>query len=276
MAGALRIELSRADAPVRVLQLTDTHLGELPGTELLGLDTDASLAAVAHQALAEAPPPDLLLGTGDLSDHGSAASYQRLRQVFDRFSAPWYWLPGNHDDRAVMSAVVGRERVCPELRIGCWHLILLDSQIPGEVGGQLGSGELQRLEEGLAEAARDGLWSLVCLHHQPVPVGCEWLDEQMVQDAAALFDILGRYPRARGLLWGHVHQSLDRSRGELRLMCTPSTCVQFLPGQRNFAVDTAAPGYRWLTLHPDGHMESRVSRVQGFQQAADRAAQGYR
>ena len=162
------------------------------------------------------------------------------------------------------------------LRIGRWHVTLLDSQIPAEVGGELGCRELLRLDEALDRAAREGLWSLICLHHQPVPVGCEWLDEQMLHDADAFFALLGRYPRARGVLWGHVHQALDRYREDLRLMCTPSTCVQFLPRQRTFAVDEAAPGYRWLTLHGDGRIDSEVLRVRDFRATADRNAQGYR
>ena len=38
--------------PARLLQITDTHLGERPGTPLLGVDTDRSLRAVLEQSLA--------------------------------------------------------------------------------------------------------------------------------------------------------------------------------------------------------------------------------
>ena len=68
----------------------------------------------------------------------------------------------------------------------------------------------------LFAAAEQGLYSLVCLHHQPVPIGCEWLDEQMVADAAEIFAILDRFPGVRGVLWGHVHQQVDRRHGAIQ------------------------------------------------------------
>ena len=116
----------------------------------------------------------------------------------------------------------------------------------------------------------------MCLHHQPVPVGCEWLDEQMVADARAFFEVLGRFPHVRAVLWGHVHQELDRRKDDLRLLCSPSTCVQFLPGQEDFAVDTLAPGYRWLELEPDGNVRTGVSRAESQHFPVDRRAPGYR
>jgi Icc protein len=47
-------------------------------------------------------------------------------------------------------------------------------------------------------------------------------------------------------------------------MGTPSTCFQFAPHSATFAIDDAGPGYRWLELHADGSLESRVGRASGF------------
>jgi Icc protein len=163
----------------------------------------------------------------------------------------------------------------PVVRRGSWQVVLLDSQIPGEVGGELGAAELALLEQLLAEGEQLGLYSLVCLHHQPVPIGCAWLDQQKVADAEALFAVLDRHSGVRGLLWGHVHQHFERQHGRVQLLCSPSTCVQFKPGQADFAVDDLAPGYRWLRLYPDGRLESGVSRVQGVHFTVDHEAGGY-
>lgn len=274
-AGHSVIELTPRDEAIRIVQLTDTHLKGYSGGTLLGLDTDHSLQAVVDLVLREYPVPDLLLGTGDLADSGAGDAYRRLIGYFDQITPDHYWLPGNHDLRDVMTDVAGARRLPGEIRIGNWQIVMLDSQLPGEVGGHLGNAELQRLEEALENAADAELYSLLCLHHQPVPVGCDWLDEQMVSDARALFEIIGRYPRVRGLLWGHVHQEVDQRCEDLRLLCTPSTCVQFLPHQVDFAVDTLAPGYRWLELTPDGRMETAVSREDGVQFHVDRKASGY-
>ncbi|WOJ92536.1 3',5'-cyclic-AMP phosphodiesterase [Congregibacter variabilis] len=268
-------ELSVQVETIRIVQLTDTHLKTHDGGKLLGLDTDYSLQAVVDLANKEYPKPDFVLGTGDLADSGAGDAYRRLIGYFDQVSPEHFWLPGNHDLRDVMIEVGGAERVPGEIRVGAWQIVMLDSQLPGEVGGHLGRPELQRLEECLNAGAEAQLHTLICLHHQPVPIGCEWLDEQMVSDADSFFEILGRYPRVRGLLWGHVHQELDKYREDLRLLCTPSTCVQFLPGQQDFAVDTQAPGYRWLELDADGAIRTDVSRAVSQIFPVDREASGY-
>lgn len=261
---------------VRVVQLTDTHLCQTQGGTLLGMDTDHSLQAVIDLVKAERPVIDLLLGTGDLSDQGALDAYRRLRGYFAQLSDSYCWLPGNHDDRANMDVVSDHPlRLCREIRLGRWQVVMLDSQVPGLVGGELGSDELTLLEAALVAAAEQELFTLVCLHHHPVLIGCEWLDEQMVADAPAFFAILDRFPGVRGVLWGHVHQQVDRRHGDIQLMASPSTCVQFAPGSVGFKADPAPPGYRWLDLHDDGTLRTGVSRVWGVPFKVDLDSGGY-
>ncbi|MFK8042516.1 3',5'-cyclic-AMP phosphodiesterase [Congregibacter sp.] len=268
-------QLSVRSETVRVVQLTDTHLKAHDGGKLLGLDTDYSLQAVIDLVKREYPDPDFILGTGDLADSGAGDAYKRLIGYFDQITTEHFWIPGNHDLRDVMVDVGGAKRLPGEIRVGAWQIVMLDSQLPGEVGGHLGRPELQRLEECLKSSSEAGLHTLICMHHQPVPVGCDWLDEQKVSDADSFFEILARYPHVRAVLWGHVHQALDQKCDDLRLLCTPSTCVQFLPQQVDFAVDTQAPGFRWLELNPDGTILTDVSRAESQIFPVDREASGY-
>lgn len=260
---------------IRVAQLTDTHLKAFSGGKLLGLDTDYSLQAVVDLVRREYPGPDLILGTGDLADAGAPDAYRRLGDYFEQLCENHYWLPGNHDQRQVMGEIAGEARIPGEIRCGAWQIVMLDSQLPGEVGGHLGEDELARLDRALEAGADAQLHTLVCMHHQPVPVGCDWLDEQMVSDAPRFFEVIDRYPGVRGVLWGHVHQELEQLRGDKLLMCSPSTCVQFLPRQQDFAVDIAPPGYRWLELAPDGTIRTGVSRCESQIFPVDRDAGGY-
>jgi len=268
-----------ADHPggvVRVVQLTDTHLCQQQGGTLLGMDTDHSLQAVLDLVKLERPVIDVLLGTGDLSDRGAPEAYQRLQAYFGQLTANSCWLPGNHDDRAAMAeATRAATRLYQEIRVAGWQILMLDSQVAGEVGGELGQAELSLLAEALDDAAAEGLYTLVCLHHHPVAIGCEWLDEQMVADADAFFAVLDRYPGVSGVLWGHVHQQIDRLRGGLALLASPSTCVQFAPGSVKFEADCSPPGYRWLDLHEDGTIETAVSRVHGVRFNIDLDCGGY-
>jgi Icc protein len=247
---------------VSVVQLTDTHLCKARGGTLLGMDTDHSLQAVIELVKKEQDDVALVLATGDLADGGAQAAYDRLQVYLDSLTAHHYWLPGNHDDRTAMLASLRRaERLCTEIRVSRWQILMLDSQVPGEVGGTLGVPELAQLESALQAAQEHSLHTLLCLHHQPVAVGCDWLDEQMVADAADFFAILDRYPGVRAVLWGHVHQEIDRQRNGVRLLASPSTCVQFAAGSANFKADDKPPGYRWLRLHADGRIDTAVSRV---------------
>jgi len=266
--------VSVASDVVRAVQITDTHLCTERGGTLLGMDTDHSLQKVIDLVKAERPQVDLLLSTGDLANNGSVEAYQRLSEYFGQFDCANYWLPGNHDSREAMEQVAP-SRLCSEIRAGDWQVIMLDSQIPGEVGGELGPGELDRLDAALDNAAGAGLHTLVCLHHHPVIIDTAWLDEQIVVDAEQFFAVLDRHDGVRGVLWGHVHQEIERSHNGVSLMATPSTCVQFAPGSERFRADDRPPGYRWLDLHPDGRIETGVSRVTGVKFNVDLDSGGY-
>ncbi len=261
---------------VHAVQLTDTHLCRERGGRLLGMDTDHSLQCVIQQLLRERAVPDLLLGTGDLADNGAEAAYLRLRGYFAQIPCPGFWLPGNHDARQAMAGAAGEPALMShEIRAGAWQVLMLDSQVPGEVGGELGTGELQRLDSALASAAKEGLYTLVCLHHHPVLIGSTWLDEQRVADADAFFALLENYAGVRGVLWGHIHQEVDTMYQGLRLMGSPSTCVQFAPGSVAFKADDRPPGYRWLELHANGQIDTGVSRVRDVSFNVDLASSGY-
>lgn len=256
------ITIETSDEVVRVVQLTDSHLCEEEGGTLLGMDTDHSLQCVIDLVEKEVPKRDLVLGTGDLSDCGSHSAYQRIEKRFAQLGCESFWLPGNHDDRARMEdAATSQQRLGTEIHAGNWQILMLDSQVPGKVGGRMGEAQLARLEASLLEAQAQGRYTLICLHHQPVDIGCDWLDEQKVADADKFFAVIDRFPSVRGVLWGHVHQEHDSLRGDVRLLASPSTCVQFAPGSEGFKADELPPGYRRLDLYPDGRIETEVSRV---------------
>jgi Icc protein len=276
---------SNGDSALRVLQITDCHLGEQVGESLAGMDTDASLDFVIELLLREqgstpnegALAVDLLLATGDLSNHGTAAAYQRLDQKLQPLGVPMAWLPGNHDIRDLMIDTVGPDRLPRLIRLGNWAICMLDSAVPGKVGGELGPNELDGLQSTL-EALPADCHIVVCLHHQPVPVGSYWLDQQQVVDSEQLFEVLGDEPRLRAIVWGHVHQEFSGSDARLpdvQLMASPSTCIQFAPDQPDFTIDAAMPGYRWFDLHPDGTLRTGVSRVENVALDLDMASSGY-
>ncbi|TVZ37500.1 Icc protein [Alteromonadaceae bacterium 2753L.S.0a.02] len=259
--------------PFRLLQITDCHLGSQPGEKLLGLDTDQSLHDVL-QLLQANEAPDMLLATGDISNDGGVASYERFIHIIERYfpNTPLAWLPGNHDDPMNMDQVA-RLPIEAHCVRGGWNLILLDSRIPMEVGGDLEEYELERLERLLSAYPR--LPAAVFLHHQPVPVGSEWLDTYVVRRNKAFFRILDKYSNVKVVCWGHVHQQFEAERKGVQLLATPSTCVQFLPDSKEFGVDRIMPGYRRFELFADGTLATQVCRIKDKVYQIDFASSGY-
>jgi Icc protein len=267
----------QSKAPIKILQFTDTHLFAGEDGRLVGVATYASLRNVIDLALAERGKPDLILLTGDLSQDETPESYERLRELIGTIGSPAYCLPGNHDTPALMTEVLAVQGSA--IRNDCsfvcnnWQVILLSSHWPGHVEGLLNESELERLEDALALPSYEH--ALVCLHHNPVSVNCAWMDKISLTNPEALFSILDAESRVRALLWGHVHQEFEGERRGIKLMSTPSTCVQFQPGGANFAVDDRPPGYRWLELHSDGTIGTAVGRLPSTPEGLILASRGY-
>lgn len=261
--------------PQRVVQISDCHLFASTDGRLLGLNTEDSLRFVLERVVREQPRVDLVLATGDLSQDGSLASYRRFQQHIAPLGAPSYWLQGNHDlTEPMVNALGGRSHLSPCLiEAGEWRIIMLNSSVEHEVPGCFQASELQFLREALEKTR--GHHTLVCLHHHPLPMGCRWLDNQVVENAADFWAILDEVDHVRAVVWGHVHQESDQMRKGVRLLSAPSTCVQFKPHSSDFAVDEVAPGYRWLDLHADGRIETAVSRVDGVRFEVDLSVKGY-
>jgi len=263
-------------ASVRILQITDTHLFAQKSETLLGVNTWSSYQAVLEAITAQQRPCDLIVATGDLAQDHTPEAYQHFAQGIAAFSAPCVWLPGNHDFQPAMFSALQDAGISPAKQVLCgekWQILLLDSQVFGVPHGELSEYQLEWLEAKLAENA--DRFTLLLLHHHPLPAGCSWLDQHSLRNAGELDAVLGRFPNVSHLLCGHIHQEQDLDWNGRRLLATPSTCVQFKPHCANFTLDTIAPGWRWLELHADGTLTTQVERLEGTQFNPDTASEGY-
>lgn len=274
-------------APLDLLHITDTHIFADDEARLLGLDTAVTLQAVLHHA--RQPARQRILVTGDLVQEQTPAAYARFAHLVAPHAAPLHVLPGNHDRCGLMQQCLP-EAAAPVIDCGAWRLILLDSSLADSDGGSLAAAELDKLRAAASAAADRHV--LVALHHSPIAMHSAWLDTMQLANAETLFALLAELPQVRALLWGHIHQAYDGwhewnessaqtntpPRPPLRLMATPSTCLQFLPQSAGFAVDTALPGYRRLQLFADGSIASSVYRLSELPPDAGRVdmrSQGY-
>ncbi len=247
------------DGALELLQVTDTHLMAEQGGRLLNVDADASLDAVLALARQRQSVPSAILVTGDISGDASANAYGRLAAKLGDFDAPSFWLPGNHDgcgEANIDPVYFTRFLLSPH-----WLIVMLNSQVDNEVGGYLAPGELDALARAVDIANGTSRHLFVALHHPLWPLGCAWLDPQRVGNANAFAMEIQRCQKSKVVLSGHVHQASDTTIEGVRYLTSPSTCVQFAPGAEDFQVDTCGPGYRWLSLHPNGHIDTYVERV---------------
>lgn len=242
---------------IRLLQYTDTHLQGAADATLRGIATLPALQHTLAHATHYFPAPDAVLLTGDLVQD-DAGGYDLIRDVFKHSPVPVLCLPGNHDLPEAMRDTLSGEpfQVGGCRAMGNWLIVLLDTWLEGSAGGRLGPEQLQQLDQTLA--AHSHRHTLVCLHHHPINMQSRWLDTVGLMDAQEFRAVIGRHSQVRGILWGHVHQALDRLIDGVRYMATPATCAQFLPRSEQFVVDEKPPGYRVLELMPDGSIATEV------------------
>lgn len=259
---------------VRLVQITDSHLYNTENKNLLGINTLQSLRQVITKAQNDAWSFDMVLATGDLAQESSQASYQSVMREFCRLNIPVYALPGNHDHLQTMQSVFTKQNIQlpPDIELAHWHLVFLNSVIIGSEGGHLAKTELARLKKVLDNTDKH---VLIALHHQPVAIGSRWLDTMRVDNGDALLQLVSQYDRAKALLWGHIHQAFDANVENIKLMATPSTCIQFKPQSKEFALDVIPPGYRRLALQPNGDIYSDVIRTDDMPEGLDHNSGGY-
>ena len=241
-----------------LVQVTDTHLTGTETGRLLGMNTARSARGVIDAALAT-ESADCVLVTGDIAADGQPEAYGQLEALLGT-SVPSLWLPGNHDN--VSSH---KDRYAPHmkrrLRAKHWDVVMLETQVEGEVGGVLSATELTALRSAVDDARLANKALLVATHHPLRRLESAWLDEQSVKNASEALDILKPIADQTAVISGHVHQESDEVINGVRMMTTPSTCVQFAPRSQDFALDSEDPGYRRLVLHPNACIETQVLRV---------------
>lgn len=256
------------------LQITDTHLFSNREKELLGIKTVQSFEAVVAHA-SKYKNCQAVLSTGDLSQDHSAQSYLDFSKHIKTLDLPCYWLPGNHDIQSVMLPSLLAQGLAQTKIIESefWQVILLDSQVEGVAHGILSATQLDFLQKSLQ--SNPNKHTLICVHHHVLPVGSAWLDQHILKNNDDFLALINPFPNVEAVLSGHVHQARDTIRDGVRFITTPSTCVQFKPNSDEFALDSVAPGYRYLSLKENGEIETVVERISEDAFSVDANATGY-
>ena len=271
---------------LRLVHLSDSHLTGDGRLHQGSVDTLAALDRVLAEA-ARVEGARLLVGSGDLSDDGSTASYALLRDRLEAWAAARavahtpdaapapapavVLVPGNHDLRAGFTEVLGdghlahgaqpcaTEPVDGVSLVDGWRVVTLDTSVPRAGYGLLRPEQLDRLRDLLAEPAPRG--SVVVLHHPPLPAPTTLHESLALQAPEALAEAL-EGTDVRVVLAGHYHRPVVGSLAGVPVLVAPAVANE---------TDVCAPhgteravrgsGFLIVDLLPDGSARSTPVRV---------------
>lgn len=228
--------------PVRILQLSDTHLLGGGRWHRDQVDTTAALERVLSHA-ASLAHVDAIVATGDLSDDGSVESYRTLRRMLEAVAAQWdcpvLATTGNHDDRPVFETVFGPADGVTDVR--GLRIVRLSTTVAGRGYGALSGAQLDSLAEQLREPSRRG--SMLALHHPPVPArtallaALELLEPQSLWDRVTGTDL-------HTVVAGHFHHALVTTVGQVTVAVAPAVAN---------STDVTAPSDRERAVRGSGY-----------------------
>lgn len=263
---------------VLIAQMTDIHVGFAPDEypEELNLTRfRATLARLIHGP----NRPDMLVLTGDITDHGDAASFAKTVALLAGCPFPVVPLVGNHDSREgllgafpqVVPADGGFLHYVIEAGLGL-RIICLDTLEDGRHGGAFCEARAAWLAARLAEAPDSP--TLIFMHHPPVIAGIDWMDPAPDEPwMMRLRSVLDGQSQVQAIHCGHLHRPITTQFAGIPLGVTPSVAPlvamdltpidQDTPDDRDL-ITAEPPTYalhRW-----DGHsLVSHYERVGDWQ-----------
>lgn len=258
-----------------IAQITDIHIGF--HRDRLDDPNLARFRQVLDRLCHGPDRPDLLLLTGDLTEHGDAASMAALANALAGCPFPVWPIPGNHDSRAALASAFAQVPqagfIHYAIDCGDLRLLMLDSLEEGRHGGAFCATRAGWLEAQLA--AHPDTPTVIAVHHPPLAVGIDWMDPD--PDAAwigRLGDVVARHNHIRAVLCGHVHRSVASVFRGVPLVICPSSSAGLALDLRH--VDPADPDGRSMVVDDDPgfalhHWDGR-NLITHFAQAPDARA----
>lgn len=251
----------------RLAQISDLHVRRAQATGAKYFD-QCALACIKR---VNSVSPEVVLCTGDLTQTGHAEEYRNLRDLLKSLDAPYYLMPGNHDDIGVLREVFESEpylfqndgHISYEIDAGPLKVLALDSTKPGRAGGFLDRARLSWLDARLRTSDEKPI--ILALHHPPFAAGIWPLDWLGFINVRELESIVLEQPRIKRVVSGHVHCARASNWGGTFACTGPSTRPQRLvigTGWQVPALHFERGGFLVHSLER-GEVRTEVHRVDG-------------
>jgi 3',5'-cyclic-AMP phosphodiesterase len=236
-----------------IAQLTDIHVGFAPDQQPEELNL-TRFRAVLKRLFGGPNVPDLLVLSGDITDHGDAGSFARTAQLLEHCPCPILPLVGNHDSRGGLLGAFPQVKPAEGgflhyvIEVAGLRIICLDTLEDGRHGGAFCEARAGWLAERLAEAA--GTPTLIFMHHPPVVAGIDWMDPAPDEPwIIRLRDVLRGQTQVQAIHCGHLHRQITTSFAGIPLGVTPSVAPLVAMDLR--PIDQDAPdGRALITTEP--------------------------
>jgi len=234
---------------VLIAQMTDIHAGFAPHEQPEELNLTRFRAAL-DRLLSGPNRPDLLVLSGDITDHGDTESFAATAALLRDCPFPVVPMVGNHDSRAgllgafsqVEPAEGGFLQYVVDAPLGL-RIICLDTLEDGRHGGAFCAVRADWLAARLAEAP--DCPTLIFMHHPPVVAGIDWMDPAPDEPwITRLRAVLTGQAQVQAIHCGHLHRPITTCFAGIPLGVTPS--VAPLVAMDLNPIDQAAPDNREL------------------------------
>jgi Icc protein len=216
-----------------IAQITDLHVVAKDCLAYRQIPTNAQLAEAVAHLNSLAPRPDVVIASGDLTDHGREDEYQVLREILAPLTMPVFVIPGNHDRREALLKVFAEQAYLARAGSPFIHyaiedysirLIGLDTTVPEHHHGMLCEERLRWLDETLS--AQPDRPTLIFMHHPPFRTGVHWMDGAGLHGGRAMEQIVAGHRNVIRVAAGHIHRPIHLGWAGTIASTAPSTCHQ--------------------------------------------------
>jgi len=181
-----------------IVHISDLHVSKSEFDESIFMDAVSEINHIQ---------PDMIILTGDLTEHGYYVEFEQATKYLEMFEAPLFAVPGNHDSRNLgyqsFEELIGERSW--KLTLGEEFTVIgLDSSSPDEDRGHIGNPQHLWLEHQLDECAINDNFAIVVLHHHVISIPQTGRERNVLSDAGDILKTLTTH-EVDIVLSGHKH-----------------------------------------------------------------------
>src|SRR5579872_290065 len=216
-----------------IAQITDLHVVARDRLCYRQVPTNPQLAEAVAHINGLAPRPDVVIASGDLTDHGREDEYELLREILAPLTMPVLVIPGNHDRRDALMKTFADTAYMPRAGVPFVHyaieefpvrLVGLDTTVPEHHHGMMCEERLRWLDDTLS--AQPDRATMIFMHHPPFRTGINWMDSSGLHGGRAMEEIVARHRNVIRVTAGHIHRPIHVAWAGTIASTAPSTCHQ--------------------------------------------------